>query len=144
MLIVDSMHWHYHSTAAKTASSSSSYTSTSYTPAPPPPPHIPPHAKSCFVTPPQTFPEVDTFVTSCAMRYNLDVERISLPMKPAFTQYLQHHPHVQAVLVGTRRTDPHGERLTHFDRTDHGWPGFMRVHPVIDWHYWEIWDVCPP
>lgn len=41
--------------------------------------------------------------------------------------------------MGTRRTDPHGEKLTHFDRTDHGWPDFVRVHPVIDWHYVEIW-----
>jgi Phosphoadenosine phosphosulfate reductase family len=46
-------------------------------------------------------------------------------------------------LVGTRRTDPHGETLTHFDKTDRGWPEFMRVHPVINWHYWEIWDVNP-
>jgi FAD synthetase len=29
--------------------------------------------------------------------------------------------------------------LTHFDRTDHGWPDFVRIHPVIDWHYAEIW-----
>jgi FAD synthetase len=98
---------------------------------------------TCFVTPPHTFPEIDEFVTECALRYSLDVERISLPMKPAFTQYLNHNAHVKAVLVGTRRTDPHGEFLTHFDHTDHGWPAFMRVHPVIDWHYWEIWDVVP-
>jgi 3'-phosphoadenosine 5'-phosphosulfate sulfotransferase (PAPS reductase)/FAD synthetase len=62
-------------------------------------------------------------------------------MKAAFTQYLNDRVHVKAVLVGTRRTDPHGEFLTHFDHTDHGWPAFVRVHPVIDWHYWEIWDV---
>jgi FAD synthetase len=96
---------------------------------------------TCFVTPMQTFSEIDEFVTECAQRYSLDVERISLPMKSAFTQYLNHNKHVNAVLEGTRRTDPHGEFLTHFDHTDHGWPAFMRVHPVIDWHYWEIWDV---
>jgi len=65
-------------------------------------------------------------------------------MKPAFEQYLSHHKGVKAVLVGTRRTDPHGAELTHFDMTDYGWPTFMRVHPVIDWHYWEIWDVLAP
>jgi FAD synthetase len=97
---------------------------------------------TCFVTPPQTFLEVDDFVTECSSRYHLDVKRMALPMKLAFTQYLQDNSHVKAILVGTRRTDPHGELLTHFDPTDHGWPAFMRVHPVIDWHYWEIWDVC--
>ena len=102
-----------------------------------------PHQKipACFVKPPQTFTEIDDFVTDCATRYNLDVERIGLPMKPAFTQYLHIHSHVKAVFVGTRRMDPHGEFLTHFDLTDHGWPLFMRVHPIINWHYWEIWDV---
>jgi FAD synthetase len=64
-------------------------------------------------------------------------------MKPAFAQYLHNNQNVKAVLVGTRRTDPHGAFLTYFDATDHGWPPFMRVHPVIDWHYWEIWDACP-
>src|SRR5271163_1921503 len=97
---------------------------------------------TCFVTPPQTFEEIDEFVTECAERYTLDVDRISLPMKLAFTKYLERNKQIKAVLVGTRRTDPHGEFLTHFDHTDHGWPEFMRVHPVINWHYWEIWDVC--
>ena len=48
---------------------------------------------------------------------------------------------MQAIFVGTRRTDPHGGRLTWFDRTDHGWPAFVRVHPVIEWRYVEIWAV---
>lgn len=64
-----------------------------------------------------------------------------MPMKEAFRRYLEDHKGVKAILVGTRRTDPHGQTLTHFDRTDHGWPDFMRVHPVIDWHYAEIWAV---
>jgi FAD synthetase len=41
--------------------------------------------------------------------------------------------------VGTRRTDPHGEKLTFFDRTDGGWPDFVRVHPVIDWRLEDVW-----
>lgn len=62
-------------------------------------------------------------------------------MKAAFADYLRDTPSVKAIFVGTRRTDPHGENLTHFDQTDHGWPSFMRIHPVIDWHYAEIWTV---
>lgn len=63
-------------------------------------------------------------------------------MKDAFRDYLADYPEVKAIFVGTRRTDPNGQELTHFDRTDHGWPDFMRIHPVIDWHYVEIWTVC--
>jgi 3'-phosphoadenosine 5'-phosphosulfate sulfotransferase (PAPS reductase)/FAD synthetase len=62
-------------------------------------------------------------------------------MKASFRQYLLDRPTVKAIFVGTWRTDPHGALLTHFDETDHGWPPFMRIHPVIDWHYAEIWTV---
>lgn len=62
-------------------------------------------------------------------------------MRPALEAYLEDRPTVKAIFLGTRRTDPHGEFLTHFDPTDQGWPQFMRVHPVIDWHYVEIWAV---
>jgi len=64
-----------------------------------------------------------------------------MPMKEAFKLYLEEHKSIKAILVGMRRTDPHGQNLTHFDETDHGWPAFMRVHPVIVWHYVEIWAV---
>lgn len=65
-----------------------------------------------------------------------------MPMKAAFQKYLDDKKGVvKAILVGTRRTDPHGEKLSHFDMTDHGWPVFERVHPVVDWHYAEIWGV---
>ena len=87
------------------------------------------------------FAEVDAFVEDCVGDYGLDLTRYALPMKPSFKTYLAQHPSVKAIFVGTRRADPHGEFLTHFDRTDHGWPDFMRVHPVIDWHYREIWAV---
>lgn len=48
-------------------------------------------------------------------------------------------PRLKAIMVGIRRTDPYGSKLLHFQTTDSGWPRFMRVHPVIDWHYSDIW-----
>lgn len=60
-------------------------------------------------------------------------------MLSAFTNHLTLHPNIRAIFVGTRRTDPHGATLTHFDPTDHNWPQFMRIHPVIDWAYVDIW-----
>ncbi|KAH6672774.1 hypothetical protein F5X68DRAFT_194218 [Plectosphaerella plurivora] len=95
--------------------------------------------QSVYIVSPHPFAEVDAFVDTSVTRYALDLVRFPSPMKPALSSYLGVRPAVRAVFVGTRRTDPHGERLTHFDMTDGDWPRFMRIHPVIDWHYAEIW-----
>jgi FAD synthetase len=87
------------------------------------------------------FGEVDDFVDTCIDDYALDLYRYLLPMKSAFASYLSKNSSVKAIFVGTRRTDPHGRFLTHFDPTDKGWPQFMRIHPVINWRYQEIWSV---
>ncbi|KAJ1333106.1 FAD synthetase [Microdochium nivale] len=124
--------------------------STTTTPPPPPPPATTTKAKPPFPTSfqalyirsPNAFPEVDAFVASSTAQYHLSLATSDKPMKPALADYLAaQHPEaaIRAVFVGTRRTDPHGKSLTFFDETDRDWPRFMRIHPVIDWHYREIW-----
>ncbi|KAH8680653.1 putative FAD synthetase [Xylariales sp. PMI_506] len=108
---------------------------------------FPSRLQAIYIRPPKPFPEVDEFVETSSRAYHLDLATSDLPMKPALEGYLlggdEQHPGsrsgVRAVFVGTRRTDPHGARLTFFDETDGDWPRFMRVHPVIDWHYREVW-----
>ncbi|KAL1889249.1 3'-phosphoadenosine 5'-phosphosulfate sulfotransferase [Sporothrix stenoceras] len=95
--------------------------------------------QSIYIVPPDPFPEVDEFVDESTAEYHLDLARYPLPMRAALDAYLADRPTVRAIFMGTRRTDPHGEFLTHFTPTDPGWPQFMRIHPVIDWHYAEIW-----
>ena len=46
---------------------------------------------------------------------------------------------IKAIFVGTRRTDPHGGSLQSFTPTDGGWPKFMRILPVLEWKYPEVW-----
>jgi FAD synthetase len=103
--------------------------------------YLPAKLQSVYIISPHPFAEVDSFVNDSVSKYSLDLARYAMPMKEAFRLYLEEHKDVKAILVGTRRTDPHGQLLTHFDATDKGWPAFMRVHPVIDWHYADIWAV---
>ena len=102
---------------------------------------IPHPLQSVYIQSAHPFTEVEEFVVASSQTCGLSLSRYAKPMKAAFTDYLQAFPKVKAIFVGTRRTDPHGAQLTHFDPTDHGWPDFIRIHPVIDWHYIDIWTV---
>ncbi|KAL1303555.1 hypothetical protein AAFC00_006925 [Neodothiora populina] len=100
---------------------------------------LPPRLQSVYIVTPHTFPQVEKFVESTTETYFLDLAHYKKPMREAFEDYLQDKRSVRAIFVGTRRTDPHGGSLKYFDPTDRGWPSFTRIHPVIDWHYAEVW-----
>lgn len=113
-------------------------------------PHPPPEQgglvsiPAIYALPPDPFPAVEEFVRSSARAYHLSIVKYTTDpprttLRSSFQDYLNLNPGIKAIFVGTRRTDPHGAKLTHFDRTDSGWPDFMRIHPVIDWRYTEIW-----
>ncbi|BFZ60957.1 3'-phosphoadenosine 5'-phosphosulfate sulfotransferase [Saitoella coloradoensis] len=95
---------------------------------------------SIYVTPKHPFPQVESFVDESAAAFGLELIRIPVPMKAAFEDYLRRKTGVRAIMVGTRRGDPHGEGLRTCQRTDHGWPDFVRVHPVLEWRYAEVWE----
>lgn len=96
--------------------------------------------KSVYVASEKAFEEVDTFVDNSCQEYGLQQIRLSEPMKAAFEHFLSENPTVKAIIVGIRRSDPYGQQLKPFDPTDSGWPDFMRVHPVLEWKYVNIWD----
>lgn len=102
-------------------------------------PPFPEKLHAVYIVSADPFAEVDDFVESSSADYHLDIARFTLPMKKGLEVFKTENPGIRAIFVGTRRTDPHGEKLKHFDPTDAGWPDFMRIHPVIDWHYTEIW-----
>ncbi|KAJ7845919.1 hypothetical protein B0H13DRAFT_2409165, partial [Mycena leptocephala] len=60
-------------------------------------------------------------------------------MKQALEIYKNKFPNIDAILIGTRRTDPHGATLSHRNMTDSGWPRFERINPIINWDYADVW-----
>ncbi|KAI6112347.1 adenine nucleotide alpha hydrolases-like protein [Pisolithus thermaeus] len=60
-------------------------------------------------------------------------------MRRALEMYKSRFPRIQAILIGTRRTDPHGATLTHRNMCDPGWPSFERINPIINWSYSDVW-----
>jgi FAD synthetase len=108
--------------------------------------HIPP-IRSIYVTCKSPFKEVEDFVHESIIRYNLRMTRIGGGMKEALRIYLEGSLEekpagqgVEAILVGTRRGDPHGATLAFKQATDPGWPKLIRVHPIINWTYQDVWE----
>ena len=69
-----------------------------------------PPIRSIYITAPNSFPALETFVDECATRYNLDLYRFGGGMKAALTDYLEYGggKGVKGVIVGTRIGDPNG------------------------------------
>ncbi|GJN87083.1 hypothetical protein Rhopal_000028-T1 [Rhodotorula paludigena] len=130
---------HFPTSSARSPPSSSSSSSSPASITLPPIPTV-------YVRCPSPFPQVEAFVTLCATWYHLSLSAVEGGMKLALQSYLDAHAHshpakpVKAILVGVRRNDPHGAQLTPFAPTDAGWPDFVRVHPVLDWSYGDVWD----
>lgn len=48
---------------------------------------------------------------------------------------------IQGIFMGVRHGDPHSAHLEHFSATSAGWPAFLRINPIINWKYSQIWQL---
>lgn len=85
------------------------------------------------------FPNVEEFIQDCEKNYDLDLMTIQASMKDALAKMLHDRPNVKAILMGTRMGDPGSQYQSHFSPTDGDWPSVMRVNPIIDWKYSQVW-----
>lgn len=75
-------------------------------------------------------------------------------MKQAFSDYISRSDASDlCILVGVRKTDPYCSTLRvlfiffillgHLEEvnyTDNGWPKFLRINPILNWSYDDIWE----
>jgi FAD synthetase len=69
-----------------------------------------PPIPAIYISAESPFPELEQFVWDSAAYYNLDLVTFGGEMKEALGQYLECEvgKGTKAIMVGTRRTDPHG------------------------------------
>ncbi|KAG2492852.1 hypothetical protein HYH03_009006 [Edaphochlamys debaryana] len=85
------------------------------------------------------FEEVKQFVESADAQYGLGVDYLTDPdFKTGLCDYLT-RTGVMSIVLGTRRGDPNASGQDQFCPSSDGWPPFMRVNPVIDWTYHDVW-----
>lgn len=95
---------------------------------------------SIYINSEMPFPELTSFITESAKRYHLNLLTIKSSLKAGFEHFLKNlNPKVKRIVVGIRYSDPYGSELQYEQQTDHDWPKFIRIHPILHWHYCDVW-----
>lgn len=96
---------------------------------------------SIYINSETPFPELTTFIQSSTSYYHLNLISIKSSLKLGFEKYLNEiNTTVRSIVVGIRFNDPYGSNLKYEDPTDHDWPKFLRIHPILHWNYVDVWD----
>nr|XP_018909652.1 PREDICTED: FAD synthase-like isoform X1 [Bemisia tabaci] len=85
------------------------------------------------------FQELENFVEETVKRYDINLLTIDGEIKTGLDQALKENPQWEAILMGTRQSDPFSSCLQAFQMTDVTWPRVMRVNPMLHWSYEDVW-----
>uniref|UniRef100_A0A914MD05 FAD synthase n=1 Tax=Meloidogyne incognita TaxID=6306 RepID=A0A914MD05_MELIC len=86
------------------------------------------------------FPEVVDFVNSISEKYNLKVFELEGPLKSGLICLKNKKPEIVATPMGSRYSDPKAAKMkSKCEWTEKGWPSFLRVCPLLDFSYSDIW-----
>eukprot|EP00850_Spirogloea_muscicola_P014330 SM000102S09188 [mRNA] locus=s102:162935:168409:+ [translate_table: standard] len=94
--------------------------------------------RTIFFESPDAFPEINAFTLATAREYNLELDVLRLDFKAGLEVLLREKP-IKAIFLGTRLSDPNAVGQEVFAPSSAGWPPFMRVNPILNWSYRDIW-----
>uniref|UniRef100_A0A8C4QJ04 FAD synthase n=1 Tax=Eptatretus burgeri TaxID=7764 RepID=A0A8C4QJ04_EPTBU len=92
-----------------------------------------------YVRQPESFPELEKFIEQTCHRYAVKLRVLEGGLLESLAEFRNSNPTVRAVLMGTRATDPSGRNLQEMAPTDPDWPQFMRINPLLNWSYEDVW-----
>ncbi|XP_031261673.1 FAD synthase [Pistacia vera] len=84
------------------------------------------------------FPEINSFTYDTAKVYGLQLDIIRSDFKSGLEALLKDKP-IRAIFLGVRIGDPTAVGQEQFSPSSPGWPAFMRVNPILDWSYRDVW-----
>lgn len=84
------------------------------------------------------FPEINSFTYDIASKYVLQLDIIRSDFKSGLETLLNAKP-IRAIFLGVRIGDPTAVGQEQFSPSSPGWPPFMRVNPILDWSYRDVW-----
>jgi FAD synthetase len=90
-----------------------------------------PQVKAIFIGTRRT----DPYSGNALILLNLQITHTPDSQRPNRKTYALSYLHVNVFSVVS-----YTEHLTEFLETDSDWPKIMRIHPIVDWSYKDIWD----
>lgn len=94
--------------------------------------------RTIYFESPSAFPEINSFTYETASTYDLQMDIIRLDFKSGLEGLLKSKP-IRAIFLGVRIGDPTAVGQEQFSPSSPGWPPFMRVNPILDWSYRDVW-----
>ncbi|CAM8891764.1 unnamed protein product [Rhodiola kirilowii] len=94
--------------------------------------------RTIYFESPSAFPEINSFTYETASSYGLKMDIIRLDFKSGLEALLKSKP-IRAIFLGVRNGDPTAVGQEQFSPSSPGWPPFMRVNPILDWSYRDVW-----
>ncbi|DBA82678.1 hypothetical protein WJX77_002340 [Trebouxia sp. C0004] len=84
------------------------------------------------------FTEILAFTNTMSRQYNLNVHTLHTDFRSGVEGLLE-TTQLKAIILGTRRGDPNALGQEVYCPSSADWPPFMRVNPILDWSYADVW-----